>query len=102
MKNKNKKIISEHKIKCIPAHVVTQRKICFREAASIIKLVHEHDCEATLITGSKSADTNSILSIIGLRITVGTSLVVKIEGDTEEDTISAMRDVLNLLNTPEE
>lgn len=94
--NKNKTF------KCIPVHTTTQRKICFREAASIIKIAHENNCEATLISGDKSADTTSILSVIGMRILAGSSIVITAEGNSEEEATNTVREILKLINTVEE
>lgn len=93
---------TKDKIKCIPAHIIAQRKVCFREAASIIKMAHGNGCKAIMISGSSSANTDSILSIIGLRITVGTSVVIDAEGYEEENVNNTIRDIFKLLTTPEE
>lgn len=93
---------TKSKIKCIPAHIIAQRKVCFREAASIIKMAHGNGCKAIMISGSNSASTDSILSIIGLRITVGTSVVIDAEGYEAENVNNTIRDIFKLLTTPEE
>ena len=61
-----------------------KRTVCFRECAKIIKIANENDCKITIYKGSKSGDSDSLLSIAKLELNSGQTAIIRAEGKNPE------------------
>ena len=62
---------------------VTQKVIGFRECSKLIQIANETDTIIKLISGKKQGTTESILSLVTLGLSAGTSIVLEIDGRSE-------------------
>ena len=74
--------------------LVAKNTIGFRESAKIVEIAQQTGCKIRLAAGKKSGSSESILSIVGMMLAPGTSLVMTIEGDRARDAFHAARDIL--------
>ncbi len=75
--------------------MVSKIKLCFRECASIVKVASETGCLVEIASGTKSGDSDSILSLVNLAVTAGQSLVLKIHGENNREAFYRISKILN-------
>ena len=75
--------------------MVSKIKLCFRECASIVKVASETACLVEITSGTKSGDSDSILSLVNLAVTAGQSLVLKIHGENNREAFYRISKILN-------
>lgn len=73
---------------CIPVRVTSNKRICFREAANIIKVAQKYNSSVVIYNKDKVAFSNSISSIIRATIKPGNVVLVMATGEEPEKTIS--------------
>ncbi len=65
---------------------VTKRKLCFRECAMLIRIAEETECRIDISVGKLHGSTESLMTLLRMKIREGTSMTVTIRG---KDTYSA-------------
>ena len=75
--------------------MVSKIKLCFRECASIVKVASETGCLVEIASGTKSGDSDSILSLVNLAVTAGQSLVLKIHGENNREAFYRISKILS-------
>ena len=75
--------------------MVSKIKLCFRECASIVKVASETACLVEIASGTKSGDSDSILSLVNLAVTAGQSLVLKIHGENSREAFYRISKILS-------
>ena len=74
--------------------MVSKGVLGFRESAHIVKVAEETDCTISIASGKKYGTNKSILSLVNLMISPGTSLVLNIKGERNEE---AFREVSKII-----
>ena len=91
--------LAEKAIANIPSVVsfilVSKIKLCFRECANIVKAAEETSCFVEIASGTKSGDSNSILSLVNMAVTAGQSLVLKIHGEKNREAFNRISKILS-------
>lgn len=83
----------------IPAVVtfimVTKVKLCFRECAQIVKVAEDTGCLIEIAFGSKTGDSDSILSLVNLAVTADKTLVLKIKGENNREAFNRVSKIIS-------
>lgn len=91
--------LAEKALANIPAVVsfilVSKIKLCFRECANIVKVAEDTACLIEIASGTKSGDSDSILSLVNLAVTSGQSLVLKIHGENNREAFNRISKILS-------
>ena len=75
--------------------MVSKVKLCFRECAKIVKIAEDTNCLIEIASGTRSGNSESILSLANLGILEGKSLVLTIKG---ENNVEAFKRVSKIIN----
>ena len=75
--------------------LVSKIKLCFRECAAIVKVAEDTGCLIEIAAGTKSGNTDSILSLVNLAITADKSLVLKIQGENNREAFNRVSKILS-------
>lgn len=87
---------AENEVRPVVSFVMVSKiKLCFRECASIVKVAEDTACFVEIASGTKSGDSDSILSLVNLTITAGQSLVLKIHGEKNREAFNRISKILN-------
>lgn len=62
----------------------------FRAAAMLVRTLTDFSSEVTITNGDTSADARSVLDLMTLAASRGTTLRVKAEGDDADETVAAV------------
>lgn len=73
---------------CIPVRVISNKKICFREAADIIDISNRSKSLVKIYKDDKIASTDSIISLIKIAVQSGNKILVTATGEEPEKTVS--------------
>lgn len=100
IKNKKNKISNNKSALSIHAAVVSfilvaKITLAFRECAEIVKIANETNCKIEIASGSKSGNSESILSLVSLGISADKSLVLTIKGDKNEEAFKKISKVIS-------
>ena len=60
--------------------IVSKKRICFRECAALIELARKNECIIYIQNNNSVGSTNSIYSLINLKIDIGSVITITIEG----------------------
>lgn len=61
-----------------------------RPAGQLVKLAQEYPCSITVTNKGKEADAKRILGVMSLGAKCGESIVIKCEGENEDNAIEAI------------
>ena len=75
--------------------LVSKIKLCFRECASIVKVAEETGCLIEIAAGTKSGNSDSILSLVNLAVTADKSLVLTIHGENNHEAFNRVSKILS-------
>ena len=75
--------------------LVAKAKLCFRECAKIVKIAEDTNCFVEIASGTKSGNSESILSLVNLEIKEDKSLVLTIKGENNEAAFRRISKVIN-------
>lgn len=78
--------------------IINKLGIHARAATLLIKLAEEFDADITLSCNGMDADAKSILDVLMLAATCGTTVTLKIEGVDSEEEQKAMESISELIN----
>ena len=78
---------------------VAKKHICFRECAKLIQIAEETGCQIFVSEGEKRGSTESLISLLQMRIRAGTSVTLTIRG---EDTYTAFHRCTDVLEGKDE
>ncbi len=70
--------------------VVNETGLHARPAASLVKFVKDFPGEVELIKDGKVANAKSIFNVMSLGISKGTEIVVRVDGENEEENIERL------------
>ena len=83
----------------IPAVVsfilVSKIKLCFRECAAIVKVAEDTACLIEIAAGTKSGNSDSILSLVNLAIGADKSFVLTIHGERNHEAFERVSEILS-------
>ncbi len=65
-----------------------------RPAMMLVREAMKYPCTVSLIKGDVEADCKSIMSVLGLAIISGTSLVIRANGDKEEEIVQKLASMI--------
>ena len=65
-----------------------------RPAMMLVKEAMKYPCEIFLVKDDTEANGKSIMSVLALAITPGTKLVIRGEGDKEEEAVDRIIDLI--------
>ena len=65
-----------------------------RPAMMLVREAMKFPCEVSLIKGDVEADCKSIMSVLGLAIVSGSKLIVRAEGEREEEIVNILVDMI--------
>ena len=65
-----------------------------RPAMMLVKEAMKYPCEIFLVKDDTEANGKSIMSVLALAITPGTSLIVRAEGEREEEAVDRIIDLI--------
>ena len=82
-----------HYMKCLKVVVPWPEGLHLRHAVKLVRLAKYFRSRICLKRGPKVADLRSIISIISLCATMGTTIDMEISGDDEQDAARAMERV---------
>lgn len=82
--------------KALPFVYSAKKRICFREAASIMQIAQDRKSKITIEANDKIGSSTSILSIINLGIMPGDSCILRAEGENPELALSDIIKVLKI------
>ena len=88
----NKKKKPDYNVIVFPR--VAKRHICFRECAKLIRIAEETGSVIHLSEGTKRGSTESLISLLRMKIRAGTSVTVTIQG---KDTYTAFHQCADVL-----
>lgn len=74
--------------------MVSKGVLGFRESAHIVKVAENTNCTISIASGKKLGSTNSILSMVNLGINKGSSLVLNIKGERNEEAFHEISKIL--------
>ncbi len=77
---------------------VTKRKLCFRECAVLIRIAEETECQIGISVGKLHGSTDSMLTLLRMKIREGTTMSVTIRG---KDTYTAFHRCRDLFDDKE-
>lgn len=99
---KNKKNNITDKVSALGAHaavvsfiMVAKVALAFRECAEIIKIAHETDCTIEIASGTKSGNSESMLSLVGMEISADKSLVVTVKGERNTEALRRISKIIS-------
>ena len=75
--------------------LVSKIKLCFRECASIVKVAEDTGCLIEIAAGTKSGNSDSILSLVNLAVTADKSLVLTIHGENNHEAFNRVSKILS-------
>ena len=78
--------------------IINKLGIHARAATLLIKLAEEFDADITLSCNGMDADAKSILDVLMLAATCGTTVTLRIEGVDSEEEQKAMESISELIN----
>jgi phosphocarrier protein HPr len=70
--------------------VTNELGLHFRAAAMVVRTLGEFQSKVTLSNGTTVADARSVLDLLTLSATRGTTLTVRAEGEDAEDAVGAL------------
>jgi phosphotransferase system HPr (HPr) family protein len=82
--------VSDEEMKCLSVVVPWREGLHLRHAVKLVKLARFFRSTISLRRGSKVADLRSLISIISLCATMGTTIDLEITGDDEQEAARAM------------
>ncbi len=91
--NQNKNEKNDYNVIVFPR--MAKRHICFRECAKLIEIAKETECLIHVSEGKKHGSTESLISLLRLKIRAGTSVTVTIRG---KDTYTAFHRCTEVLD----
>ena len=74
--------------------LISKVKLCFRECAKIVKIAEDTNCLIEVASGTKSGNTESILSLVNLGIGIDKSLVLTIKGERNEEAFHGVSKII--------
>ena len=74
--------------------IVNERGLHARAAAKFVHLASGFECRITVCTSKDEADGKSILSLMVLGASKGTELVLRCEGEDEQQALDALKDLV--------
>ena len=75
--------------------LVAKVTLGFRECAEIVKIARDTDCTVEIASGTKSGNSESILSLVSLEISADKSLVMTVKGERNEEAFKRISKVLS-------
>ena len=75
--------------------LVAKTKLCFRECAKIVQVAEDTGCMIEIASGTKSGNSESILSLLNLGIVAEKSLVLTIKGERNDEAFRAVSKILS-------
>ncbi|WP_106477299.1 phosphoenolpyruvate--protein phosphotransferase [Phytohalomonas tamaricis] len=79
-------------------HIALQAGLHARPAARLRDIARRHQCRIILTRGNDSADASSLTALLGLGVSLGDRVALRVEGQRADD---AQREAVALLETPE-
>ncbi len=61
-----------------------------RPAMMLVREAMKYSCSVSLVKGDVEADCKSIMSVLGLAIVSGTNLIVRADGDQENEAVDTL------------
>ena len=77
--------------------IQNQKGLHARAAAAFVKCVSEYNADVTVSRNSQEVDGSSILGLMMLGASKGSTILVSARGDQAEEVISAITDLINSL-----
>ena len=65
-----------------------------RPAMMLVREAMKYPCNVSLVKGEIEADCKSIMSVLALAIISGTNLIVRADGDKEEEAVDKIIDMI--------
>ncbi len=87
--------VPEIKAEKVSFILVAKKVLCFRECAKIVMAAENTGCMVQIVSGNKSGTSESIMSLASLGITSGTSLVLTISGERNEEAFHEIAKIIN-------
>ncbi len=73
--------------------VINQLGLHARAAAKVVHLASGYPCEVRILFGGQEVDAKSILGILLLAAPFGSEVVVRCDGDGEDEAVAAIADL---------
>ena len=70
--------------------ITDEQGIHARPAGELVKAAAAYPCKVTISKDGKEADAKRILGVMGLGVKCGQEIVLKTDGDQEEEAIAAL------------
>ncbi|MDY6967176.1 MAG: HPr family phosphocarrier protein [Spirochaetota bacterium] len=77
------------------AYIKSDAGVHARPAMMLVQEATKHACDVILIKDGVEANCKSILSVLGLAITSGTTLIVRADGEGEEMAVDKLVSIIN-------
>lgn len=75
--------------------LVAKVTLGFRECAQIVKIAKDTGCKVEIASGTKSGNSDSVLSLVSMGIVADKSLVLTIKGERNDEALKNISKVLN-------
>lgn len=74
--------------------IVNQLGLHARAAAKVVHLASSYPCEVSMTYGGQEVDAKSILGLLLLAAPIGGNVVVRCQGELEEEALSKLRELV--------
>ena len=65
-----------------------------RPASILVREAMKYPCDISLVKGQMEANGKSIMSVLGLAITKGSQLIIRANGDMEEEAVNRISELI--------
>ena len=75
--------------------IVNRLGLHARAAAQLVRMANEYPCEIHLDKGGQVSNAKSVMEVLMLGATVGTSIIVSADGEKEDEALKAIVDLFD-------